>query len=148
MVSGKHSYLLFIFNCCLLTLVVPTRLIVQLQRERYLARQAVLQRANEFSSSASHSNSPPNNNATVAPAQMTLRRRSSTDGNDSEAVAYQYGQDAARKLDLSPSNALKVCARDLGARLAGWPAGRLAERLRVISAYVLKSQTTIIIVDP
>ncbi|CAD5217865.1 unnamed protein product [Bursaphelenchus xylophilus] len=58
---------------------VPTKIMIQLQRERYLARQAVLQRTDTFSNGPSTGRSEPPSDA--APT------------TDPEAVAYQ-GEDA------------------------------------------------------
>ncbi|KAI6242583.1 Anoctamin [Aphelenchoides fujianensis] len=70
---------------------VPSRIVVQLQRERYLARQAILQRVDE--------NSTTINSATRGGSQAEM--------TDSEAVAYQPGADLVGGQELEPSSALK-----------------------------------------
>ncbi|KAI6228301.1 Anoctamin [Aphelenchoides besseyi] len=70
---------------------VPSKIVVQLQRERYLARQAVLQRADE--------NSTLNNSS--------YRAQSGSETTDTEGVAYQPGVDAMDGQDQGPSMALK-----------------------------------------
>lgn len=64
---------------------VPTKIVVQLQRERYLARQAVLRGSDEQSN-------------------PSTRPRASS-GEDTDAVAYQTGKEALDGQELEPSSA-------------------------------------------
>lgn len=72
---------------------MPTKVVVQLQRERYLARQAILQRTDTVSSRLS-----PDNGNIVNGRESSLYR-----SNDVEAVAYQPGQETEEKTRRSPS---------------------------------------------
>ncbi|KAI1726715.1 calcium-activated chloride channel domain-containing protein [Ditylenchus destructor] len=72
---------------------MPTKVVVQLQRERYLARQAILQRTDTVSSRFS-----PDSNKIVNGRETSLCR-----SNDVEAVAYQPGQETKEETNRNPS---------------------------------------------
>lgn len=66
---------------------IPTRIVIQLQRERYLARQAILRGSEDHNAS-----------------QL---KASSDETTDTDNVAYQTGKEALEGQRLEPSSALK-----------------------------------------